>query len=113
MGQVVHHLADSHLNGFVRMKLMLTEVGPVLKPYDQDAWANSPTPPLCPSSSILILENYDMVALQENLPKSDLEPFGVPPRGRRGHTRGSTCRLCSSWRPTCGASHETEAAQEW
>jgi hypothetical protein len=30
--QVVHHLADSHLNGFVRMKLMLTEAGPVLKP---------------------------------------------------------------------------------
>lgn len=37
--QVVHHLADSHLNAFVRMKLMLTEDHPTLKPYDQDKWA--------------------------------------------------------------------------
>jgi len=38
--QVVHHLADSHLNAFIRMKLILTENHPTLKPYDQDAWAN-------------------------------------------------------------------------
>lgn len=37
--QVVHHLADSHLNAFVRMKLILTEERPTLKPYDQDDWA--------------------------------------------------------------------------
>jgi len=37
--QVVHHLADSHLNAFIRMKLILTEDHPTLKPYDQDKWA--------------------------------------------------------------------------
>jgi uncharacterized damage-inducible protein DinB len=37
--QVVHHIADSHLNAFIRMKLMLTEDRPVLKGYDQDRWA--------------------------------------------------------------------------
>ncbi len=37
--QVVHHIADAHLNGYVRMKLVLTETKPILKPYDQDAWA--------------------------------------------------------------------------
>ena len=37
--QVVHHVADSHLNAFVRTKLILTETHPPLKPYDQDAWA--------------------------------------------------------------------------
>jgi hypothetical protein len=40
--QVVHHLADSHLNAYVRMKLILTEQKPQLKPYDQDAWASLP-----------------------------------------------------------------------
>jgi hypothetical protein len=40
--QVVHHLADSHLNAFVRMKLILTEDRPTLKPYDQDEWAKLP-----------------------------------------------------------------------
>lgn len=37
--QVVHHIADSHLNAFVRAKLILTEDRPTLKPYDQDSWA--------------------------------------------------------------------------
>jgi hypothetical protein len=37
--QVVHHLADSHMNAFIRMKLMLTEDNPTLKPYNQDVWA--------------------------------------------------------------------------
>jgi uncharacterized damage-inducible protein DinB len=37
--QVVHHLADSHLNGYTRFKLALTEDEPTIKPYDQDAWA--------------------------------------------------------------------------
>ena len=40
--QVVHHLADAHMNAFVRMKLILTENKPALKPYDQDAWAAMP-----------------------------------------------------------------------
>jgi hypothetical protein len=37
--QVVHHIADSHMNAFIRMKLILTEEHPTLKPYEQDDWA--------------------------------------------------------------------------
>ena len=37
--QVVHHLADSHMNAVVRVKLALTEDWPVVKPYDEAAWA--------------------------------------------------------------------------
>ncbi len=37
--QVVHHLADSHMNAVIRMKLTLTEDRPPLKGYNQDAWA--------------------------------------------------------------------------
>jgi hypothetical protein len=37
--QVVHHLADSHMNACIRMKLALTEDAPLVKPYDEDAWA--------------------------------------------------------------------------
>jgi hypothetical protein len=40
--QVVHHLADSHLNAFIRCKLLLTENKSVIKPYDQDAWVSMP-----------------------------------------------------------------------
>ena len=36
--QLVHHLADSHANAYIRVKLTLTEHEPTIKPYDQDAW---------------------------------------------------------------------------
>jgi hypothetical protein len=37
---VVHHVADSHTNAYMRTKLALTEDWPTIKPYDQDAWAD-------------------------------------------------------------------------
>jgi len=37
--QVVHHVADSHINAYTRFKLGLTETNPVIKPYDEAAWA--------------------------------------------------------------------------
>lgn len=38
VGQLVHHMADSHANAYIRVKLGLTEHEPTIKPYDQDAW---------------------------------------------------------------------------
>jgi uncharacterized damage-inducible protein DinB len=38
--QVVHHVPDSHLNAYMRLKLALTEDNPTIKPYDQDACAS-------------------------------------------------------------------------
>jgi hypothetical protein len=40
--QVVHHVADSHMNGLIRVKLALTEDTPTIKPYDENAWAALP-----------------------------------------------------------------------
>jgi len=37
--QVVHHIADSHMNAYTRFKLGLTEDGPTIKPYDEKKWA--------------------------------------------------------------------------
>ncbi len=37
--QIVHHLADSHLNSYVRFKLALTEECPTIKPYDESRWS--------------------------------------------------------------------------
>jgi uncharacterized damage-inducible protein DinB len=37
--QVVHHIADSHMNALVRFKLGLTEENPTIKAYDEAAWA--------------------------------------------------------------------------
>jgi hypothetical protein len=40
--QVVHHLADSHMNALTRVKLALTEDNPIIKPYEEDLWAELP-----------------------------------------------------------------------
>lgn len=37
--QVIHHLADSHMNSYIRFKLALTEDHPTIRPYDEAAWA--------------------------------------------------------------------------
>ena len=37
--QVVHHVADSHMNAFIRFKLALTEDNPTIKPYAENLWA--------------------------------------------------------------------------
>jgi len=42
VAQNVHHLADSHMNSYIRCKLILTEGEPTLKPYDQNQWASLP-----------------------------------------------------------------------
>ncbi|MES2765949.1 MAG: bacillithiol transferase BstA [Bacteroidota bacterium] len=40
--QVVHHIADSHMNSFIRFKLALTEDMPTIKPYEEALWAELP-----------------------------------------------------------------------
>ena len=40
--QVVHHLADSHMNSLVRFKWALTEDRPLIKAYDENGWAALP-----------------------------------------------------------------------
>jgi uncharacterized damage-inducible protein DinB len=37
--QVVHHVPESHMNSYIRFKLALTETDPIIKPYDEAAWA--------------------------------------------------------------------------
>lgn len=40
--QVIHHVADSHLNAYCRCRLALTEDNPTISPYDEAAWAELP-----------------------------------------------------------------------
>ncbi len=40
--QLAHHVPDSHLNAYTRMKLALTEDTPIIRPYDEARWAQLP-----------------------------------------------------------------------
>lgn len=53
--QVVHHVAESHMNGFIRTKLGLTEDHPTIKPYEEQLWAELPDAkgPIGPSLTLL------------------------------------------------------------
>ena len=46
--QVVHHVADSHMNALSRFKLCLTEDKPTIKPYDENKWVLLPDAELLP-----------------------------------------------------------------
>lgn len=48
--QVVHHVADSHMNAYIRIKWTITENSPVIKAYNEKLWAETPET----SSSILV-----------------------------------------------------------
>lgn len=68
--QLVHHVADSHMNAFTRFKLGLTEVNPTIKPYDENAWVQLPdaTLPIEPSLSILEGVHQRLTVCLELLP---------------------------------------------
>jgi uncharacterized damage-inducible protein DinB len=80
--QVVHHLADSHMNAFVRMKLIVTEETPSLKTYDQEDWARLVDSTKLPvESSVMILRGLHerWTQLMENLPPEAWKRTGIHP----------------------------------
>ncbi|MBX7222838.1 MAG: bacillithiol transferase BstA [Blastocatellia bacterium] len=74
--QVVHHVADSHVNAYIRLKLALTEETPTIKPYDEARWAeleDSRTTPLEISLQLLESLHQRWVVLLRSLNETDLQ----------------------------------------
>ncbi len=71
--QVVHHVADSHLNALCRFKLTLTEDEPTIRAYFEDRWAKLPDYKLPVDPSIKILEGVHecWVALLKSMSDED------------------------------------------
>lgn len=72
--QLVHHIADSQLNMFQRLKLALTDDNPTVPAFDQEKWAIQPDTNLPVESSIKILEgiNERIVFLGQHLTEEQL-----------------------------------------
>lgn len=71
--QLVHHLADSHMNAYVRFKLALSEEQPTIKPYDEERWAELADTPATPpriSLDLLALLHERWVILLRSLEES-------------------------------------------
>jgi hypothetical protein len=84
--QVVHHVPDSHLNAYTRIKLALTEDEPLIKPYDQARWAELPdvrTTPVETSLTLLeCLHRRWVLLLRELGPAEFGRRFRHPEHGR-------------------------------
>ncbi|QUW23882.1 putative metal-dependent hydrolase [Sporosarcina sp. Marseille-Q4063] len=72
--QLVHHIADSQLNMYQRLKLALTDENPTVPAFDQDKWAIQPDTKLPIESSIKMLEgiNERIVSLGDSLTEEQL-----------------------------------------
>ena len=84
--QVVHHLADSHANAFLRFKLALTEDWPAIKTYDEAAWARLPDSRLPIDGSLVFIDalHARWVALLHSMSEEDFRRgFNHPAMGRQ------------------------------
>jgi len=79
--QLVHHVADSHLNSYIRLKWTLTEENPVIKPYDEVRWAELSDSRLPAEVSLTLLDalHQRWVHLLNQLTPEELEKSFVHP----------------------------------
>src|ERR1039457_7699647 len=91
--QVVHHLADSHANSFIRFKLALTEDCPTIKAYDEVAWANLADSKIAIDSSLMFIDGLHQrwVLLLESMTEEDFQKCYVNPRSEERRV-GKECR---------------------
>jgi hypothetical protein len=83
--QVVHHVPDSHMNAYVRMKLAVTEAQPTVKTYEEGLWADLPearSAPVLMSLDLLDALHRRWVAFLRALPVTDFrKTFSHPEWG--------------------------------
>ncbi len=112
--QLVHHVADSHMNAFVRLRLALTEEGPTIRPYDQDAWcrlADSRTLPPAVSLQLLEALHRRWSAVLASLEPADFErPLRHPEIGEM--TLAQLTALYG-WHGRHHVAHVTAARERW
>ena len=87
--QVVHHVADSHINSYVRFKWALTEDAPTIKAYSEKAWAEEEDAKVAPIEvSLKILEalHQRWIIVLKNLSKEDLKRTFIHPKSGFAYT---------------------------
>lgn len=94
--QVVHHVADSHTNAYIRFKWALTEDTPVIKAYDEKGWATTPETKASPVASLALLKalHQKWVILLRGMDASDFQKSIIHPETTK-HIRLEN--LCGSY----------------
>ncbi|WP_343914752.1 YfiT family bacillithiol transferase [Aquimarina litoralis] len=82
--QVIHHIYDSHHNGYIRFKWALTEDNPVIKPYLEDRWAelfDTKSAPIHLSLDLIKALHAKWAYFLKGLSSEDLEKSFIHPEG--------------------------------
>lgn len=96
VAQIVHHLVDSHINSYVRCKLMATESHPTFRPYDESAWgelADARSTDIETSLRLLDALHQRWVHFWQNLSDGDWGRTGFHPEGETTVTLEDQLRL--------------------
>lgn len=87
--QVIHHVADSHMNCYFRYRLALTEDNPTIRPYDEAAWARLPdvaATPIAVSLTLLEALHSRWVTLLQHLTEEQWQRTFYHPGNQREST---------------------------
>jgi len=114
--QVVHHVADSHANAYIRFKLALTEEWPTIKPYDEAAWAtlhDSLWLPIDGSLALITALHGRWVALLDSLSDDDFHKGYNHPES--GHVNLAKALALYDWHCRHHTAHITRlrSAKGW
>lgn len=107
--QTVHHVADSHINAYCRIRLALTEDTPTIKPYLEAKWAELPdasTLPVAPSLEIIDGIHTRLLALVDAVTPEQWQRTFVHPEHGRPMTIAQTAALYS-WHSRHHVAHIT------
>jgi hypothetical protein len=107
--KIVHHLADAHMNAFIRVKLGLLEDNPTIKPYNDGHWAetaDSTAAPVALSLSIIEGLHARWAHLLRSLQPADFERNVVHPE--RGPMSVGDLMQLYAWH---GMHHATQITQ--
>ena len=79
--QVIHHIADSHMNAYIRFKWSLTEDTPLIKAYNEKDWAETYETKLDPALSVELLKalHAKWITLLRSLSEKDLQKSFIHP----------------------------------
>jgi hypothetical protein len=112
--QVVHHLADSHMNSLMRFKWALTEDSPTIKVYHQASWALLPDYRLPVEPSLRMLEgiHQHLVALFESFTEDQWDKFFIHPETSGNVTLKRNLAMYS-WHGKHHLAHITEAIKQF
>jgi uncharacterized damage-inducible protein DinB len=113
--QVVHHVADSHANAYIRFKLALTEDWPTIKPYEEAEWARLPDSQLPVDLSLSWLTSLHLrwVTILESLTEADFQRGYIHPASTEngGRTSLADALALYDWHSRHHTAHITNLRQ--